>query len=184
MPLFDKVKKMTIARRKTDEALYSAVAQEMEDGIRHNGLWLKALEQAGGSKEKQIAEYIKLRVQSLRDDVIVFSDLNNSGKKLGQSRDIEKLIKMLNNNVSVNALESYFSGMSHQEIITFINTPDACDEYPLHVSIKKKRIDLAKWLIQAGADLKVRNYWGKTPLEIAIKDENEEAISLLERYST
>jgi len=28
----------------------------MEDGVRHNGLWLKALEQAEGNKEKQIAE--------------------------------------------------------------------------------------------------------------------------------
>ena len=73
MAIFDKFKKLNVAHRKTDEALYSAVAQEMEDGVRHNGLWLKALEQAEGNKEKQIAEYIKLRAQSLKDDISINS---------------------------------------------------------------------------------------------------------------
>ncbi len=184
MPLFDRVKKLAISHRKTDEALYSAVAQEMALGIRHNGLWLKALEQADGNKERQVAEYIKLRVRSLRDDVVISSNSNSSESSVGRGHDIEDLITMLSNNASINTIERYFSGMSRQEMMIFVNTPDACDEYPIHVSIKKKRLDLAKWLIEAGADSQARNYWGKTPLEIAIRDENKEAIALLERYST
>jgi hypothetical protein len=50
MFIFTKAKKTTAVQRKADEALYSFVAQEMEGGNRHNGLWLKALEQAEGSK--------------------------------------------------------------------------------------------------------------------------------------
>ena len=80
MSIFDKLKKLSVTHRQTEEALYSFVAQEMEDGIRHNGLWLKALERAGGDKEKQAAIYIKLRVQSLRDEMNTLSSPFYSGQ--------------------------------------------------------------------------------------------------------
>jgi len=73
MSAFDRFKKLSVAHRKSDEAVYSIVAQEMEDGVRHNGRWLKALEQAEGNKEKQVAEYIKLSVESLRDQITASS---------------------------------------------------------------------------------------------------------------
>ncbi len=88
MAMFDKFRKMNIAYRKTDEALYSVVAQEMESGVRNNGLWLKALEKADGNKEKQVAEYIKLRVQSLKDDVSIYSELSEEAKEISHNLDI------------------------------------------------------------------------------------------------
>ena len=69
MSIFSRNKPNKIAQRKIDEHLYALVAEEMESGIRSNGLWLKALELADGNKEKQVSEYIKLRVQSLVDDI-------------------------------------------------------------------------------------------------------------------
>ena len=183
MSLFDKVKKKTLAHRKADEALYSFVAQEMEEGIRHNGLWLKALEQANGNEQKQVAAYIKLRVQSLRDDASIPSDPDNPQNKTKKEIDIDELTTMLNKNTDIDKIYAYLSGMNSHEIMRFINTPNACDEFPIHISIRKKRIDLAKWLLESGADITMRNYWGKTPLEIAQSDEYEEAISLLERCS-
>lgn len=71
MSIFSRNKPSKIAQRKIDEHLYAIVAEEMESGIRKNGLWLKALELADGNKEKQVSEYIKLRVQSLIDDMYI-----------------------------------------------------------------------------------------------------------------
>lgn len=184
MSLFDKFKKRAVFNRKTDEAIYSAVAQEMENGIKNNGLWLKALEQAQGNSEKQVAEYIRLRVQSLKDDIGIISDEINSTSNIKNNRDIEELITMINDNATFNKIESYLSGMDSQTLSNFINTPDACDEYPIHVSIKRKRIDIARWFLEAGANTKVKNYWGETPLKMAERVGDEEIIFLIGKHST
>ena len=184
MAIFDRIRKMNIAHRKTDEALYSVVAQEMERGVRNNGLWLKALEQAGGNKEKQVAEYIKLRVQSLKDDVSIISGLSEVGRRISNDRDIEEFVALLGNGSPVAKVKAYLTGMSAQEIGEFINQPDACEDYPIHIAIKKNRIDLARWLLGAGANPQLENYWGKTALEIAERKEDQEAIALLKQYAT
>jgi len=175
---------MNIAHRKSDEALYSIVAQEMESGVRHNGLWLKALEQAAGNKEKQVAEYIKLRVQSLKDDVSILSESFEAKRRISHDRDIEEFVTILSDGSPVDKIEAYFSGMNSQEIHVFINQPDACDDYPIHIAIKKGRLDLARWLLRAGANPQMKNYWGKTALEIAERKEDQDAIALLQQYAT
>lgn len=182
--MFNKIKKISIAHRKGDEAIYSIVAQEMEKGVRNSGLWLKALEEAQGNKEKQVAEYIKLRVQSLKDDMSIHSESIKSKKHIFQSRNIEEFVTILSGDCTVKKVEEYFFGMNTQEINNFINQPDACEEYPIHISIKKGRLDLAKWLLWAGADPNLRNYWGKTALEIAEQKEDKDAIALLEQQAT
>jgi ankyrin repeat protein len=182
MALFDKFKKLNIAHRKIDEALYSAVAQEMEDGVRHNGLWLKALEQAEGNKEKQVAEYIKLRVQSLQDDINIHSNSVDPNNNISHGRDIESLVTMLNSNISVAIIGDYFSGMPSQDIKDFINLHDACEDCPIHVSVKIGRIDLTQWLLDAGANPLAMNYWGSTALDIAERNDDKDALSLLQGY--
>ena len=154
----------------------------MESGIRNNGLWLKALEQAQGNREKQVSEYIRLRVQSLKDNIGIISDQINANTDI--KHDIEKFITLINENATSNKIESYLSDMDPQKLLDFINTPDACEEYPIHVCIKKKRINLARWLLEAGANPKVKNYWGETPLKMAERIGDEEIIALLGSYST
>jgi hypothetical protein len=183
MTIFGKVKKMAIASRKTDEAFYSVVAREMEENVRHNGLWIKALEQAAGNKERQLAEYIKLRVQSLRDDLSMLSAQTDPRKRIPRHRDINEFIAMLYTRISVEEVEHYLSGMNSAEIRKFVNIADSCEEYPIHVAMKEGRVDLAKWLLEAGANPEVQNYWGKTPADIAAKSDNHEALNLLRRYS-
>ena len=75
MRLFDKLKSKAAKNRKSEEDLYASVAAEIVNGMRSDALWLKALGIANGSKEKQLSEYIKLRVQSLRDDVHLVNEL-------------------------------------------------------------------------------------------------------------
>ena len=184
MAIFGKFKKLNVAHRKTDEALYSAIAQEMEDGVRHNGLWLKALEQAEGNKERQVAEYIKLRVQSLKDDISIYSDSVDSNNSISHGRDIEEFVTMLNSNVSVAIIEDYFSGMYSQDIKDFINLHDACQDYPIHISVKRGRVDLAQWLLETGANPRAKNGWGNTASDIAERNDDKDSVLLLHRYST
>jgi len=57
--------------RLSEEAIYEMVAEEVQKGIRREGLWVKAYAQAGGDETKAKAIYIELRRQSLIDEDIV-----------------------------------------------------------------------------------------------------------------
>ena len=52
-----------------EEQLYAKVAKEMASGYIRNGLWAKAFSQSKGSEDVARSIYIKLRVQSLEDEI-------------------------------------------------------------------------------------------------------------------
>ena len=54
--------------RLLEESYFNAVSNELENGIKRDGLWLKALTESNGDQEKAKAKYIKLRVQAMRDE--------------------------------------------------------------------------------------------------------------------
>jgi hypothetical protein len=51
-----------------ENALYAQVADEIETGKITKGLWAKAIATASGDKSTIEANYIKLRVQNIRDE--------------------------------------------------------------------------------------------------------------------
>ena len=55
--------------RLAEEQLYQLVVDEIKRDEKREGLWAKALVEAEGDKEKTQALYIKLRVQSLKDEL-------------------------------------------------------------------------------------------------------------------
>lgn len=57
--------------RSFEEAIYAQVAQEIASGIRRDGLWAKAIAETGGSIEAAKARYVRLRAQSLFDELRV-----------------------------------------------------------------------------------------------------------------
>ena len=69
MGLFDKVKQTTIESRRYEEKLYEVALEEVEAGEVRKGLYAKALSKADGDKEKADGIYLKLRVQSIMDDI-------------------------------------------------------------------------------------------------------------------
>jgi hypothetical protein len=69
MGIFDKVKKTTINSRRYEEKLYEVALEEVESGEIRKGLYAKALSKADGDKEKADGIYLKLRVQSILDDI-------------------------------------------------------------------------------------------------------------------
>ena len=190
MSLFHKFKSKGVINRKHEERLYGLVAPEMADGIRNSALWLKALDAANGNSEKQISEYIKLRVQSLKDDIhIVKSIPVEESAPLEKPfwkdiDDVEDLIVMIESGVSKLDISSSLSKMSDREVELLINQLDACEQYPLHVAVTNKRADIVEWLLETGAQYNCVNYWGKTPKDIAVKQEDTEIISIIESYIT
>ena len=69
MGIFDKVKKTTIISRRYEERLYEVALEEVENNEIRKGLYAKALAKAEGDKEKADGIYLKLRVQSIMDDI-------------------------------------------------------------------------------------------------------------------
>ena len=68
MKIFDKFSVSAAASRLNDETLYAFVSEEIEKGIKRDGLWIKAVADAKGNESIAKANYIKLRVQSLKDE--------------------------------------------------------------------------------------------------------------------
>jgi len=60
-----------INKRKFEEELYERVTNEISEGYKRDGLWTKALVDASGDQEKAKPLYIKYRIQSLKDELII-----------------------------------------------------------------------------------------------------------------
>ena len=60
------------AYRLTEETLYAEALREIESGQRRDGIWAKAMAESNMDQGKPGAKYIKMRVQSLKDEITVF----------------------------------------------------------------------------------------------------------------
>jgi uncharacterized Ntn-hydrolase superfamily protein len=54
-----------------EEQVYAQVLQEVESGLRRDGLWAKALASARGNESGARALYIEYRVQSVKDEMML-----------------------------------------------------------------------------------------------------------------
>ena len=69
MGFIDEIKSMGASNRVNDEKYYAEVLREMNSGVRRDGIWAKALADSDYDEKRAKARYIKLRVQSLKDEV-------------------------------------------------------------------------------------------------------------------
>jgi hypothetical protein len=83
MGLVDDLRIRGASSRVTEEALYAEALREVEASLRRDGLWSKALAETGMRQQDAQAYYLKLRVQSLRDEInlIVQDEACESHKK-------------------------------------------------------------------------------------------------------
>lgn len=72
MSIFDDIRAKGAAYRLTEESLYAEALREVESGQLRDGIWAKALAESDMDQGKAGARYIKLRVQSLKDEVTLF----------------------------------------------------------------------------------------------------------------
>lgn len=66
--MLEKVKLLMSRKRISDELLYEAVMEEINSGKVRQGLWGKALSESKGDQLLTQSMYIKLRVESLKDE--------------------------------------------------------------------------------------------------------------------
>ena len=79
--MFERFKARSAKLRLLEEKLYEDVVQELNQNIRRDGLWAKALASSDGSEEKAKSIYIKLRVQSMKDEAEVIDELRREEQK-------------------------------------------------------------------------------------------------------
>tara|TARA_B100000989_G_C19452986_1_gene432644 strand:- start:226 stop:672 length:447 start_codon:yes stop_codon:yes gene_type:complete len=65
----DQLKLNSAKSRLFEERIYELVSKEIESGQKRVGLWAKALATSDGSEERAKSKYIKLRVQSMKDEL-------------------------------------------------------------------------------------------------------------------
>lgn len=66
--------------RKLEEYFFNIVAQELKNGIKHDATWAKAIAFAQGNSEKAESSYIKYRIESLQDDMILNQEAEENDK--------------------------------------------------------------------------------------------------------
>ena len=79
--MFERFKARSAKLRLLEEKLYEDVVQELNQNIRRDGLWAKALASSDGSEEKAKSTYIRLRVQSMKDEAEVIDELRREEQK-------------------------------------------------------------------------------------------------------
>jgi hypothetical protein len=90
MPLSDIFKKVQVATsvyREADRLYYDAVAEEMQQGIRDDGLWLMAFERAEGDETRTKAFYIGLRVRRLKEQATIIAASVDSASRARSAHD-------------------------------------------------------------------------------------------------
>ena len=60
--------------RLIERDIYQSVMEEIKSKKRHDGIWGQALAETEGNEKKANALYIKLRVQSVKDELEVFKE--------------------------------------------------------------------------------------------------------------
>lgn len=90
----------------------------------------------------------------------------------------DQLIDLIERGYS-DGLKEHLSEYTPKEIEAILNTPDSCDNYPIHAAVIKNDLPLIQWLLVNGAIPTVTNFWGSTPVDLAIKLELTEAETLL-----
>ena len=93
MSFWKKVKQTAIVSRLVEEKLYEQVLREIESGTRRDGLWAKAFQKSRGNEEEAKALYIEYRVQSIKDEAELSTELSeqyNPGRAAVDIKPIDK----------------------------------------------------------------------------------------------
>jgi hypothetical protein len=75
--------------RLAEEKIYEKVYEEVASGVKREGLWFKALSESDGEETKAKALYVKLRVRSLIDELIVTEEIQQNTHEIEQTQSKE-----------------------------------------------------------------------------------------------
>lgn len=69
MSILNKFANIILGSQEIDDIIYEEISTELNSGIKHGGLWVKAIENSNGDNEKAKSLYIKYRVRSIKDAI-------------------------------------------------------------------------------------------------------------------
>lgn len=78
MGFFDKFKAQSVVTRLKEEQIYEAIAKELQQGIKREGLWAKAITRSEGNDRKAKSLYIEFRAQSIIDEIQITEQIAGS----------------------------------------------------------------------------------------------------------
>ena len=95
MSIIDDFKKKTALIRLSEEKLYAEVMREIKTGKLRDGLWAKAMAESDFDEKKAKAKYVKLRVQSLQDEIRIHNSILNKSSPVRKKVKVDDLEKEL-----------------------------------------------------------------------------------------
>ena len=112
---FDRIRGESAIGRVEKNKLFEQVATELANGEKNEGLWLQALTAADGDEAKTNSEYIKLRVQAIKDEnqIAVYSQnlLAQAAQDLARAEQDARVDEMI---VKLRAINYFVKGSVSQ----------------------------------------------------------------------
>lgn len=96
------------AERLLEEHIYAQVVEELSRGLKRDGLWAKALVHSHGEEQKAKALYIRYRVQSIFDEMVV-TDAERRQKEEIEADKKRAIEKALNSNIAAKSNKEWVS---------------------------------------------------------------------------
>ena len=93
MGLFNQNNKESVIGRMVETKLFEYVMDELADGNKQRGIWGQAMVECEGNETKAEAAYIKLRVQSLKDEITLGNIIEDEALKAIQAMVIDEEAK-------------------------------------------------------------------------------------------
>ena len=119
MGIFKNFKHNSAVDRLNEERIYEIVINEIKSGKRREGIWGQALEKANGDLKKTEANYIKLRVQSLKDEFEI--QRNKERDRQLKKDEIAKLTKEIKKKNQNKPFKKPSNGLQNIGFIKYAN---------------------------------------------------------------
>lgn len=178
----DQIKEFVFAAHGDFEKVKSLLAQEPR---LLKGRYLEfdesGLEAASHVGNRQIAEYLLSKGETLTicsaamlglaDQVAEFLEADPS---LANARGAHGISLMFHAALSGNTIVT--------DLLIAHGGGEGLDQ-SLHAAVRLGHLDMTRWLLERGADLDVKNFQGKTPLEVALEQDDAQIVELLQKHS-
>ena len=142
MGIFDDINAKGAAYRFTEEALYAEALREIESGQRRDGIWAKAMAESDMDQGKAGAKYIKLRVQSLKDEVTLFVAAMNKAEsqRLAAATQGQKVTQTFEGKDPPGSVGQFVKGFND-------GFKNGGKEGSTHAKAENKLLDWVAWVI-------------------------------------
>lgn len=139
MGLLDDIRLKGASYRLTEEAIFAEVVREIEAGVRRDGLWAKAFAENPESESKAKSQYIRLRVQTLKDELaLARASLARSDKEAATESERASLLS-----AKINAEEQ----LVQQQLTSQREAAAATEAWNQKSSVEKRMSHVKKFVV-------------------------------------